>query len=460
MNRKSPVDLIKKIGENYVDPLNTTVENATRLVTAVEALKAGMTVHQAVMLGRNVSVDFNRKGQMSANIGAIFVFFNAGVQGNLRFFRSLVMRGPKDAMKVVGSIAGTSFLWAWLQMLISGDDEEDENFSHYDELGDVQKDGNIVGFVPGSKTHFNIPLPYGWNFIWGMGQKLAQVSARQLEVGGQGLGAFEAMGKMTDNFTKQFSPIGGMPTILTPYLEIEKNENFFGSPIEKVKFPFDPPKPQAYMNRESTAKFWKDFAITLNSIGGGDEVTPGSLKRMFGDNSLYNSPENDVEWALSGSALEHYYNAFTGGVGSTFSRVVSGAYGATKGDFDINLSQVPVFRRFVRNDYSSYKTLQRFFGLRDRVNMVDRYVKMAKKGAMPPKEAQKAIRLNKDLINIKGLVDAADTSRKALKRKGDAIMKSKLSESEKRSKMEEIEKQTLAAYRKVLIKASKLGIEV
>ena len=92
--------------------------------------------------------------------------------------------------------------------------------------------------------------------------------------------------------------------------------------------------------------------------------------------------------------------------------------------------------------------------------MVDRYVKMAKKGAMPPKEAQKAIRLNKDLINIKGLVDAADTSRKALKRKGDAIMKSKLSESEKRSKMEEIEKQTLAAYRKVLIKASKLGIEV
>ena len=468
LNRKSPIEVIKKIGEDYVDPLNTTVENATRLVTAVEGLKAGMTVHQAVMLGRNVSVDFNRKGQMSSNIGALFVFFNAGIQGNLRFFRSLIMRGPKDAMKLVGSIMGTSFLWAWLQMLISGDEEEDDNFSHYDELGDSQKDMNVVGFIPGTKTHFSIPLPYGWNFIWGAGQKLAQVSAKQVEVGGQGLGAFEAMSEMTSNFHRQFNPIGGtttfgpipMPTIATPFVELDKNENFFGGPIEKVAFPFDPPTPQAYMNRESTAKFWKDLAITLNSLGGGDQVTPGSLKRMFGDNSLYNSPENDVEWALSGSAMEHYYNAFTGGIGATATRIISGGYSTAQGDFGVNLSQVPVVRRFVRNDYSSYKTLQRFFRLRDRANMADRYVKLAKKGGMPLKQAKEALRLNRNLINIKGLVDAADTSRKALKRKGDAVMKSDLSASEKRKRMEEIEKQTLAAYRKVLIKASKLGIEV
>lgn len=131
-----------------------------------------------------------------------------------------------------------------------------------------------------------------------------------------------------------------------------------------------------------------------------------------------------------------------------------------KGDFEPNFDEIPVVRRFVRTDYSNYKTLERFFSLRDRANMADRYVKMAKKGAMPPKEAREMMRLNRNLINIKGLIDAADTSRKALKRKADAIEQSNMPASEKRDKLEEIEKQTMANYRKVLLKATKLNIEV
>ena len=452
---------LKSFGDKYVDPINTGVENSVRVVVAVEAIKAGMTEHQAITLGRRVSVDFNRKGLMSANLGALFVFFNAGVQGNLRFFRSLFMRTPLDQLKMVGGIAATSYLWAWLQMLISGDEEEDENFSHYDQISDVKKNGNIVAFMPGSKKHITIPLPYGWNWIWAMGQIGAQASAKSVGVGGQGKGLLAGAKDLMSEGYKQFVPIDSpMPTVAQPYFDLKNNKNFFGAPIEKVAFPFDPPTPQAYMNRKGTASFWKNLAISINSISGGDEVTPGSLKRMFGDNSLYNSPENDVEWALSGSAMEYIFNSLGGGAGATFSRVVSGAWGAAQGDFTVNWEQFPMVRRFYRDDYSSWKTLERFFSLRDRVNMANKYVKMLEKGGAPAKEASKAIKLNKNLITIKGMVDAADTQRKALKRKGEAIEKSKMSESEKRERLEKIEKQTLATYRKVLIKASKMGIEI
>jgi hypothetical protein len=92
--------------------------------------------------------------------------------------------------------------------------------------------------------------------------------------------------------------------------------------------------------------------------------------------------------------------------------------------------------------------------------MADKYLKRMKKVG-PSKEAAKAVRLNKNLISIKSLIDAADTSRKALRRQADAIKKNKAMSFEvKKEKLERIEKQTMANYRKILLKAVKLGIEV
>ena len=98
--------------------------------------------------------------------------------------------------------------------------------------------------------------------------------------------------------------------------------------------------------------------------------------------------------------------------------------------------------------------------MRDRTNMADKYIKRMKKVG-PSKETAKAIRLNKNLMVMKSIIDAAETSSKALRRQGDTIKKNKtMSFEAKRDKLESIEKQTMANYRKILLKAVKLGIEV
>jgi hypothetical protein len=445
-----------------VEAMNAGVENAMRLLVAKHLLKKGFTIQQAVMAGRNISVDFNRKGTLSSGIGSIFLFFNAGVQGNLRMIKSMVGRDRMAAAKLVTGIMAFSFTWGLLQRMLTQHDEDEDGEkegNHYDRLGDFERDTNLTIFFPGTDYNVRIPLPWGYNLFWMMGQKAANVAAQSMGPSMGGSGIISNGTNAMSNIYSTFNPLGGtvMPGFIAPIYQVVQNETFYGSPITKPNRQFDQ-SPAAFRSNKNTKEFFVDFSKKMNAWLGGDEITPGSMKRMFGSDEVVN-PMEDWSWALSGSDLEHIFEGYTGGPGSTFSRLVSGAYSGINGNLDMNWAEVPVSRRFFREGYSSYMTSKRFYGLKNRIDEANKYVKDLKSGKNI-KESKEAIAGNRDLLQIKPMVDAADTKRKAIQRLVDKVNASQLSESEKLDKVEVLEKQRVAAWLKVLYKARKMGIDV
>ena len=452
--------LMKNFNE-YVQALNVGVENSTRLLVAIESLNVGMTTQQATMVGRNISVDFNRKGTFSSTAGALVIFYNAGIQGNLRFIRSLMHRGPKDALKILLGITFTSYMWGMIQHIMTSRSGDDEEGSDYDDMGNFAKDMNIVMFAPGTTKHARVPVPWGWNMPWMLGQRILSHQLNMMGEGGEGL--FQNVSGVIGNWYETLNPVGQTlwPAIVKPLAEVYYNENFYGGPIEKVKFPHDPPQPKAYLSRKGTAPAFDATAKWLNGIFGGDEITQGSLRRLFGDKSQMYKPEEDFDAFLqSGSVMEHLYNGYTGGPGRTLERLISGAWSFGNGDYSIDWKNVPVANRFYRNDYSSYKIVQKYYNLRNRVFSVNEYVKDTKTGKVPAEKYRDRIRINKPLLILKPMIDAADTSRKALIRKQQTVKSSKLPEEKRVEEFDKLQKQLLASYRKVLVKASKLGIDI
>jgi hypothetical protein len=469
----TPTGIKKKIGKakaavleskfvKIVEAGNAGVENTVRLVVAQRLLKSGFTVQQAVMAGRNISVDFNRKGTLSSSFGSLILFFNAGVQGNLRFIRALANRDG-GAAKIAVGIMSASFLWGTLQRLLTGHDEDEDGEkegNHYDNLGDFTKDSNIVAFVPGTEFNGRIPLPWGWNLLWMMGQKAANVAANHFGPAMGGSGVIANGASAMDNIYNTFNPVGetAMPGVFAPLYQVMQNETFYGAPITDKDRDFGTTTPASERSRKGTKDFFVDASKSINAWLGGDEISPGSLRRMFGDGEVANEMD-DMLWGLSGSDLEHLFEGYTGGVGATFSRFVSGAYAGIKGNADVNLKEVPVTRRFLREGYSNYIISKRFYGLRKRTNVADEYVGNLKSGKNI-EAAKEGIEANKDLLKIKPMVDAADTKRKTILRLIDKVNASKLPQSVKDQKIKEYEKQRLASWLKVLYKARKMGISV
>ena len=87
-------------------------------------------------------------------------------------------------------------------------------------------------------------------------------------------------------------------------------------------------------------------------------------------------------------------------------------------------------------------------------------MKDTKTGKVPAEKYRDRIRINKPLLILKPMIDAADTSRKALIRKQQTVKSSKLPEEKRVEEFDKLQKQLLASYRKVLVKASKLGIDI
>ena len=72
----------------YIAAINEAFENAIRLSAYIEARKAGATKQRAAQLSKNVTINFNKSGELGATLNSMFLFFNASVQGLTRFNRT------------------------------------------------------------------------------------------------------------------------------------------------------------------------------------------------------------------------------------------------------------------------------------------------------------------------------------------------------------------------------------
>jgi len=454
-----------------VEAANVAVENAIRLVVAKSLLKnkkTKYTVQQAVMAGRNITVDFNRKGRASSLIGSLYVFFNAGVQGNLRFLKSLALR-PEGHKISAGIILASVVYGVAMRMATVRDEDEEKKHgpgNWYDDHSNFNKSTKLILHPTGGKSSASISLPWGANLLWALGQRIANVISQDMGLGGSG--PIENGTGYIYELYSTLNPIGGsyIPSAIAPVADVMRNENFWGGTISQEPAPFDKnPDPGAYREKLGTRQIFVDMARGLNEFFGGDEITPGTIRKLFDPNTPYD-PEEDFAYQMSGSDWEHIFDGYTGGVGATLLRILSGADSLTgeaprdlKYD-DINFKEVPIARRFWANETSPYSVYNRYNRLvTTTANTTDQLKKYKSK-----KIGNGFVKKNAFFLKLESRIKKWETQRKVIQAKERRIRELAKQKNwhwvKEADMLEPLEMKRVAEMRKILDYANKLGHEI
>ena len=321
----------------FVENLNEAVESGVRLAAFRRLIENGMSEKRAAQFAKNMTVNFNKKGEWGSAINALWLFSNASIQGTARIATALgnplkkPTRGQKRARRIVGGLMAASFASSYLNRMISemistGDDDDP-----WEDISPWVKDNYWLQLLPNGKT-LAVKVPYGYNIFLVIGR----VSE---ELANGGVTKAEAMSRIMNAANDAFNPMGGgslaqfaSPTFLDLPIQIALNENFAGMPIQKDQPAFGPDilESQRYFNsvRDPT----KAFTTWLNKVTGGSNLVAGA--DGWGD--------------VSPEVIDHLVDFAGGGLGKFGANLfTTGHTMFVEGDIpDIN--NVPVFRQFMK----------------------------------------------------------------------------------------------------------------
>jgi len=340
---------------------NLSVENAARLaaykVVKEEAIKNGATQKQArataASVSKNLTVNFNRKGELAPVLNSAYLFYNASIQGSARIITAL---GSPRVRKIVGGVAATAFALAMYNRA-AGDDDDD--IPYYDKISDYTKQTNLIVMHPdGSGKYSKIRLPYGYNVFW-----YAGVEMENLMYNPRATGARSTVNMIAATLNA-YNPIQGAdlldtitPTVLKPFEQDVRNINFMSSPL-KPESPFDNyDRPESDKAFKSTNPALKEMMAALNEETGGDQTHSGLID-------------------ISPEIIKHYTSWLTGGAGMTAARTVGTVVNLATGE-EIDPKNVPFLRTVGGSPGSSFDT-QRFYDAIKEVNAVEQQLKLHK----------------------------------------------------------------------------------
>jgi hypothetical protein len=309
-----------------VTDLNDTIENGMRLAVFSASRARGDTSKQAAFLARDLTVDFQKKGEIAPSMNALYTFFNASVQGNYNFAKGLV-RSRKVRAAMMGLIVAGYAQHLW-NLAMAGDDDDGENAYKKMLRNEPWKfERQMVFFLPGRKDYITIPLGFGLNAFWHLGVEGGAVTSGVK-------GFLPAALDSTRVAFDAFNPLGSggwvgmvLPSIIDPIWELGTNQDFTGRPIYPSENQFDPaPPPKSEQAFKSTAPAFKVAAKTLNSLTGGNDKEPGAVD-VYPD------------------SLEYLWGWFSGGLGRFVSQSGETAQRA------VNLEFEPKKTPFIRSFY-------------------------------------------------------------------------------------------------------------
>ncbi|HEY1244163.1 MAG TPA: hypothetical protein VGF29_04955, partial [Hyphomicrobiaceae bacterium] len=105
-----------------LDVVNTGIENGTRLAAYISAREHGLSKMQAASIARELTVNFNRKGELGSNISALYMFANAGIQGPVRMMQAL--KTSKVVRRAAYGLAATGALMTIYNIAVGGEDKD------------------------------------------------------------------------------------------------------------------------------------------------------------------------------------------------------------------------------------------------------------------------------------------------------------------------------------------------
>ena len=334
----------------WLNDYNETMENAVRLAVYAVAKEKGMSKQQAASLAKNVTVNFNRKGQMATQVGALYAFFNASVQGTARIAETLFEQHGGDIKNVRLSkkgkqiVLGGIMLGSMQALLLAAAGYDD------DEPPEFVRERNLILPV-GDGKYLTLAMPLGLHVIPGIGRIATEFV---LSGGKDPLKRIAAFGSM---FADAFNPVGSAgwslqtitPSVVDPFAALAENKDFTGKEIYREDFNKLSPTP-GHARAKDVATIWSRFiSEILNRATGGTEFKPG----MF-------SPSPD--------SIDYLIAQAGGGVMREANKVAQ-TVGATATGEDLPLYKIPLVGRFVGDTAGQSGQSQKFYEAIKQINM-------------------------------------------------------------------------------------------
>lgn len=336
---------------DWLSDYNDSLENAVRLSAYVVArdkfIKEGMSPaeakQRAASLAKNLTVNFNRKGDVATQMGALYAFFNASMQGSARMIETL--KGPMGR-KIVGGGLLLGSMQALLLASAGFDDEEPREFI---------RSKNIV--IPtGDGNYFAFPMPLGFHVIPGISRILTEWAMSGFD------DTARRVTDLTGLFLDAFNPVGNAgwsvqtlaPTVLDPFVALGENKDFTGKPISKEDMFSLNPTPGYSRAREGANFLTTAFAEFLNASSGGDKDRPGVISP---------TPEQ----------IEYLIGQATGGVGREFVKLTTTINKTITGE-DLPPYKIPLYGRFFGETKSSAAESNKFYKNMKELNQLNNVV--------------------------------------------------------------------------------------
>lgn len=327
----------------WIERVNLTVDNAVRLATYVEARKNGWSKEDAASLSKNLTVNFNRRGEAGSTLNAWYPFANAAIQGS-----HVILKSMKS--KEVQAIVGGMFLFGMANDLLNAalSERDEDGELEYDQLPNYVSERNLILATPGGENTFaTVPLPYGYNFFFYAGQQMGKMLRGVKDPG-------EASGHMFKAAIGGFSPLSGetahefiMPTVLDFANEFDNNKDWLGRPI-RPENPYGDYGPQAYKSFNASGPS-SALASALNSASGGSRLESGLID-------------------VSPEYIDHFFKFLGGGAGRFAGRIGGLAERAMDGTLDqTEAYEIPLLR-VLRTESGDFLNQNRYFEFRDAVN--------------------------------------------------------------------------------------------
>jgi len=361
---------------DWLSHYNEAMENSVRVAAYKVALDQGLSKERAASLAKNLTVNFNRKGRQTREIGALFAFFNAAIQGTARMAETL--KGPMGKRIMLGGVmVGVVNTLLGMAVMGGGDGEDDE----WDKIPDFIKERSLV--IPlGGSDYATLPMPLGFHVLPNIGRLSVEFM-----LGGPEKPLGKQLGKMLSSLLDAFNPLGGTqslgqmvaPTVIDPVVALMQNRDWTGRPIYRENSnPLDP-QPGTKMAKNSASTAGKGLATAINAITGGNEYRPGA-------------------WSPTPDQIDYVFGQLTGGLGRELLKVNQVVTAPFTGD-ELPPYKIPLVGRLYGNTSGPAAQSEQFY---ENVKMLNE-VENEMKGRARNGENMQAYRDSEPLVALVGM---------------------------------------------------------
>ena len=301
---------------------------------AIAELNSGRNIDSEVLVSKEMSGNFNRKGRVSGLFGKFYPFWNPPLQSAYKHF-NMAKDHPKRFGLMMAGIASMGFLWQMLLNALMGDEE-------YNKLK-WRKYATIT--FPVGDYNISLPMGFVWNLPWSIGAGAYNVAKGFLEPKRYAMETASNLIQTATPFSTKVTDYGSMdmvrpfvPWALTLPYDIATNSDWSGKTIYNES-PFNPNKPDSWLGKKNVNPILDKTFKGLNEATGGNQFKKGV-----------------VDW--NPSKVEHTIQFIFSGLGKFGTQVANLAV-----DKDLSVNEIPIVYSFVskgseQSNYIEYKILK------------------------------------------------------------------------------------------------------